>query len=203
MKIGILAFGSLIDDPGEEIANVISGGPLAIKIPFPVEYGRFSLSRGGAPTLVPHASGGSVTAQILHLTFDCSKQFAMDILWRREIRSSNSSRKYSPGTGANAVLVKVWRDFHDFDEVFYTDFNKEGKCFDLTAGKLASSAIDSVGRANPGKDGISYLINNIRNGIITSLTLEYETSVLALTRASSLEEALEISKNSKGSGINY
>jgi hypothetical protein len=50
--------------------------------------------------------------------------------------------------------------------------------------------------------GFSYLINNIRNGIITPLTLEYETSVLALTRASSLEEALEISRNSKGSGTN-
>lgn len=190
-----MAFGSLIDDPGEEIANVISGGPVTVETPFPVEYGRFSLSRGGAPTLVPHASGGSVTARILPLTFDCSKQFAMDILWRREIRSSNSSRKYSPGTGANAVLVKVWRDFHDFDEVFYTDFNKEGKCFDLTARKLASAAIESVGRANPGKDGITYLLNNIRNGIITPLTPEYEISVLSMTGAASLEEALEISKN--------
>lgn len=195
MKIGILAFGSLIDDPGEEIANVIFGDSITVETPFPVEYGRFSLRRGGAPTLVPHACGGSVTARILPLTFDCSKQFAMDILWRREIRSSNSSRKYSPGTGANAVLVKVWRDFHDFDEVFYTDFNKEGKCFDLTAGKLASAAIESVGRANPGKDGITYLLNNIRNGIITPLTLEYEASVLSMTGAASLEEALEISKN--------
>jgi len=195
MKIGILAFGSLIDDPGREIANVISGGLITIETPFPVEYGRFSLSRGGAPTLVPHASGGSVTAQILPLTSECSKQFAMDILWRREIRSSNSSRKYSPGTGANAVLVKVCRDFHDFDEVFYTDFNKEGKCFDLTARKLASAAIESVGRADSGKDGITYLLNNIRNGIITPLTPEYETSVLAMTGAALLEEALEISKN--------
>jgi hypothetical protein len=195
MKIGILAFGSLIDDPGEEIANVIFGDSIIVETPFPVEYGRFSLRRGGAPTLVPHASGGSVTARILPLTFDCSKQFAMDILWRREIRSSNSSRKYSPGTGANAVLVKVWMDFYDFDEVFYTDFNKEGKCFDLSAGKLASSAIESVGRTDPGKDGITYLLNNIRNGIITPLTPEYETSVLAMTGAASLEEALEISKN--------
>jgi len=69
MKIGILAFGSLIDDLGEEIANVISDDPITIETPFPVEYGRFSLRRGGAPTLVPHASGGSVTAHILPLTF--------------------------------------------------------------------------------------------------------------------------------------
>ena len=37
MKIGILAFGSLIDDPGEEIANVIFGDPIAVETPFPVE----------------------------------------------------------------------------------------------------------------------------------------------------------------------
>lgn len=45
MKIGILAFGSLIDDPGEEIANVISGHSITVETPFPVEYGRFSLRR--------------------------------------------------------------------------------------------------------------------------------------------------------------
>jgi hypothetical protein len=61
MIIGILAFGSLIDDPGEEIANVISGDPIIVETPFPVEYGRFSLSRGGAPTLVPHQKRQSHT----------------------------------------------------------------------------------------------------------------------------------------------
>jgi hypothetical protein len=195
MKIGILAFGSLIDDPGEEIANVISGGPITVETPFPVEYGRFSLSRGRAPTLVPHSSGGEVTARILPLASGCSDKFARDILYRREVYSKDQSREYQRRDGRNDILVETLLNFQGFDMVFYTDFNKEGKCFDLTARKLASAAIESVGRANPGKDGISYLLNNIRNGIITPLTPEYETSVLAMTGASSLEESLEISKN--------
>jgi len=53
--IGILAYGSLIIDPGPEI------GPLIVRrittvTPFVVEYARLSRTRGGAPTLVPHSS---------------------------------------------------------------------------------------------------------------------------------------------------
>ena len=38
MKIGILAFGSLIDDPGEEIANVIFGDPIPVHTLFPSRF---------------------------------------------------------------------------------------------------------------------------------------------------------------------
>lgn len=195
MKGGILAFGSLIDDLGDELSAAIKGDPILASTPFPVEYGRFSLSRGGAPTLVPHLSGGKVTARILPLASACSDKFARDILYRREVRSKDQSREYQRRDGRNDILVETLLNFQGFDMVFYTDFNAEGKCFDLTAGKLASAAIESVGRADPGKDGITYLLNNIRNGIITPLTPEYEISVLAMTGAASLEEALEISKN--------
>jgi len=74
MKGGILAFGSLIDDLGDELSAAIKGGPILASTPFPVEYGRFSLSRGGAPTLVPHLSGGKVTARILPLASACPKR---------------------------------------------------------------------------------------------------------------------------------
>ena len=52
--VGILAYGSLIADPGVEI------GPLIVRridtlTPFPVEYARFSATRGGRPTAVPHS----------------------------------------------------------------------------------------------------------------------------------------------------
>jgi hypothetical protein len=141
MKIGILAFGSLIDDPGKEIANVISGDSITVETPFPVEYGRFSLSRGRAPTVVPHASGGEVTARILPLASGCSDKFARDILYRREVYSKDQSREYQRRDGRNDILVETLLNFQGFDMVFYTDFNAEGKCFDLTAGKLASAAI--------------------------------------------------------------
>ena len=37
MKIGILAFGSLIDDPGDELSDAITGDPILVETPFPVE----------------------------------------------------------------------------------------------------------------------------------------------------------------------
>ena len=58
-SVGILAYGSLIADPGVEI------GPLIVRrietlTPFSVEFARFSATRGGAPTAVPHSSGKRV-----------------------------------------------------------------------------------------------------------------------------------------------
>ena len=52
-KIAILAYGSLIDEPGEELENCIVNRLGPILTPFKVEYARSSRTRGGAPTLVP------------------------------------------------------------------------------------------------------------------------------------------------------
>ena len=49
--------------------------------------------------------------------------------------------------------------------MLYTDFPIEGKNGNLTAEDLAKRAIQSVGKADEGKDGISYLINAIASGI--------------------------------------
>ncbi len=53
MKIGILAFGSLIDDPGEEIANVIFGDPIAVETPVEISQ------RGRALIIDILSSGGA------------------------------------------------------------------------------------------------------------------------------------------------
>jgi hypothetical protein len=192
MKIGILAFGSLIDDPGEEIAAAMCGSPVLVRTPFGVEYGRLSSSRGDAPTLVPHALGGVVDARILPLAAECSEEFAMNILYRREIRKVGTDRRYTPSPWPNAVLVKPWRDFHGFDVVFYTDFNDEGKIERPLPENLAKKAIASVELAKEGKDGITYLMDNIRNGILTPLTRDYESEILKQTGAIDLQEALKI-----------
>jgi hypothetical protein len=192
MKIGILAFGSLIDDPGDEIAAAMCGIQIPVRTPFGVEYGRLSSSRRGAPTLVPHALGGFVSARILSLAADCSEGFAMDILYRREIHAVGSSSKYTRSSGPNSVLVKRWRDFHGFDVVFYTDFNEGGKEAKPIPKKLAQSAIGSVSPDYEGKDGITYLANNIQNGIHTPLTSDYESEILKQTGAIDLQEALKI-----------
>ncbi|QEX18085.1 hypothetical protein FRZ44_33890 [Hypericibacter terrae] len=46
--VGILAYGSLIDDPGEEIAGAIIRMTADILTPFSIEFARRSRSRGGA-----------------------------------------------------------------------------------------------------------------------------------------------------------
>lgn len=82
--IGILAYGSLIDDPGGEIEPYIIKR-IEIETPFPVEFARSSRTRDGAPTLVPVSQGGStVHAVILVLDREVSESQARDVLWRRE-----------------------------------------------------------------------------------------------------------------------
>jgi hypothetical protein len=85
-NIGILAFGSLIQDPGPELeARIVMR--IKTPTPFPVEYARISgNTRGGAPTLVPHDSGSPVSAEIFVLDDAVSVDEARNMLWRLETR---------------------------------------------------------------------------------------------------------------------
>ena len=60
--------------------------------------------------------------------------------------------------------------------------------------RLVSHAINSVRIAAAGKDGISYLTNNISVGIRTSLTSGYEAEILKQTKTHSLQEALVVAR---------
>ena len=51
-RIGILAYGSLIDEPGLEIEQLIIHR-INCLTPFKVEYARKSGTRGDGPTLIP------------------------------------------------------------------------------------------------------------------------------------------------------
>jgi hypothetical protein len=62
-SLGILAFGSLIDNPGAEIEAALVGRKLNIRTPFGVEFARSSIKRGGAPTLVPSLSKARVWSE--------------------------------------------------------------------------------------------------------------------------------------------
>lgn len=65
--IGILAYGSLINNPGPELEKVIVT-ILDTTTPFGIEYGRKSVKRGGAPTLTISRTGGiRANAKILVL----------------------------------------------------------------------------------------------------------------------------------------
>ena len=189
MPLGILAFGSLISDPGSEIESRIVMR-IRTHTPFPVEFGRYSgTTRGGAPTLVPHHHGEPVGGEILVLDDRGTVEEAKDMLWRRETHNIGTGKKYPAGSGPNAVQVPE-TTHPSVRSILYTDFNPEGKIDKPTPEELALMAIKSVRKAESGKDGISYLLNAISDGIETPLTTAYKAEILRQTKTESLSEAL-------------
>jgi len=194
MTIGILAYGSLIGDPGNEIKNATENRIRNVKTPFKVEFARSSTGRDGAPTLIPVEDGGAhVNAVIFVLKEHVTEEEAKDMLYRREMNEVGSQREYSPpeNPGPNNVLVEEVDDFYRVDKVFYTKIG--ANIDDLKPQKLAKLAIESA-KADAGaekRDGISYLINAKKNGIKTPLMPEYEEEILRKTGSQSLEEAWE------------
>jgi len=97
-RVGILAFGSLVHNPGPEIQAKIATR-IKTNTPFPVEYGRYSAkTRCGAPTLVPHPQGSPVAAEILVLDDDVTVEEATNMLWQRETGKIGTSETYTQGT---------------------------------------------------------------------------------------------------------
>jgi hypothetical protein len=189
-KVGILAFGSLNVDPGDEILPTVFMW-IRMQTPFPVEYGRLSLTRGGAPTLVPHPKGAPVAAQVLVLENSISVDEARNMLWRRERRRIGSGEAYVEGNSPNSVLVRTFNDHPCVETIHYTDFHPTGKISHPSSVELAQCAIESVKKAEAGKDGISYLIRAIASGIETPLSKNYVAEIQRLTGTVSLSKALE------------
>ena len=191
-RIAILAFGSLIEDPGKEIGALISDRIEGVATPFSIEFARSSGTRCGAPTLIPVDDGGSsVKAVLLVLDSAVGLQQAETLLWRRETRNEFSKSKYSRPTdlGPNQVVVEAIQDFHGCDVALYTKIgaNIEKLCPDHLADLAISSARGNAG-ANK-NDGISYLASAIRQGITTPLLDGYKAAILRKTRAGDLDEA--------------
>lgn len=192
-SIGILAYGSLIEEAGSEIEPLIRERRESIETPFSIEFARRSSTRDGAPTVVPVESGGCpVDATILVLEAGVSVTEARDLLWRRETRNENSDRRYSPPTmpNPNKVVVETLRNFEGIDVVLYTKLG--ANITDISAEKLADLAIKSAKAeaGRKGQDGISYLISVKRHRISTPLMPGYEKEILRKTGASGLDDAL-------------
>jgi len=196
-KIGILAYGSLIDDPGSEIESVIVDR-LEVETRFRVEFARKSRIRGDAPTLVPVKEGGStIKAKILVLKESISKEEAKNRLYRREINKIGSQKEYDRPNPCDPIgdIVCIEEDYESFpDLVDLLLYTKIAPTPNLTPDKLASLAIDSA-RSKFGaqrRDGISYLIDIKSRGNKTPLMGEYEEKILDGTKTSNLEEAWEV-----------
>lgn len=191
--VGILAYGSLIQDPGSEILPRLTRR-IRVQTPFGVEFGRYSNTRGGAPTLVPHPCGRPVNAEILVLRDGIGLDEARDLLWRRETRKEGTDLRYRRGSSPNSVLVEGCGPMCGVAHVLYTDFRSTGKVAEPDVDKLAERAIASASKARIGKDGITYLIEVTEAGVETWLLSAYQNEILRLTSSETLAEALMIAR---------
>lgn len=204
-RFGILAYGSLLAEPGVEIANVVEERIENVATPFAVEYARSSRNRAGAPTLVPVLSGigAPVMAQILVIRPDTPETWTKDIMYRREIRrvgeerySYNHERQTKKSDG---VCIKEVYNLAGIPEVLYIDLESNlnfvfdrSLTIDEKAARLAHLAVESLKSwtYDLGRDGIRYLADALRYGIHTPLTEAYCAAILKLAdNAPDLETA--------------
>ncbi len=192
-NIGILAYGSLIEDPGVEITPLIVNRISDVDTPFKIEFARKSSTRSNAPTLVCVNEGGSsVKGTILVLNSDINLSEAESLLWRRETRKENSNLNYTHPTNPtkNTMIVEHINNFYGLSTVLFTKLgaNIEHPTGDALADLAIASAKDDAGQKN--MDGISYLISVKRQGISTPLMKSYEIEIIKKTNCEDLESAL-------------
>ena len=193
-EIGILAFGSLINDPGAELAAATARRIAEVPTPFKVEFARSSITRDGAPTLVPVADGGSeVSATLIVLKPGIQLTAARDMLWRREAHQVGGDAPYVEGK--TSPKIDELAPFDGIGRVLFA--RPDADINPLNAETLARLAVESARRAAGGQneDGISYLIAAKKAGIKTPLMSDYEAAILRLTGRASLEEALASLRN--------
>lgn len=190
-SVGILAYGSLLSDLGEELAALVLDQIDAVETPFSVELARACSCRDRAPTLAPVETGGTpVQGAILLAGPSASEETVANALWRRETREQRRSETTSPD--AKDLLIHRARSLeaeHDVDRVFYAHL--KANIDDLRPEHLAELAIESA-RSDAGRrreDGIAYLIDLKAEGVSTPLMPAYEEEILQRTGTDTLEEA--------------
>ncbi len=192
MTIGILAYGSLIPNPGAEIGPVTVRRIDGVETPFRVEFSRSSRVRDGAPTLVPVDRGGAkVTGAVLVLHDSVTETSAQDMLYRRERNRVGSGDRYAdvdPADPDSAFLGRL-DGFAGLDVVFHAALraNIEEPTPEILARLAIASAAAPSGVVD--RDGIRYLMDAKQSRIVTPLMPEYECEILRRTGGRDLEEA--------------
>lgn len=185
MTIGILAYGSLLDDPGEALAHVTVQVLDVAATPFAVEFGRSSRSRDGAPTLTRvEDQGAPVPAGVFVLDPSLDLVGARTLLYRRE-----SHRNTAVASGARPSWIHCLRGFAGVDVCLYAALARNIRSLEPKA--LAKLAVASAARTSGAlrRDGISYLEAQLRRDVRTPLSRMYEDEILKLVGASDLSSA--------------
>lgn len=209
MSIGILAYGSLITDPDYEIRASTRSVIENVQTPFCVEYARKSSSRNGAPTLVSVSEegiGSPVKGSILVLDPTITEQQALNMLYRREIHMVGTNKVYDPHSQGDVHIAAV-EDFMglqkviytaikpNFDEILNPSLSPHQKAALLADAAICSLCPDTFSECT---DGIVYLHNNIKNGIITPLTDLYREEILRRANTHDLMKARAFFASQKG-----
>ena len=125
-RIAILAFGSLIDEPGKAISPLIReriGGcaDAILDRVCKVEHALVVVLRLSFPVDV---GGSPVNGVLLVLDSAISLAEAKTFLWRRETRRECSEKQYSrpANPGQNQVVVECIENFGGCDVVLYTRY---------------------------------------------------------------------------------
>lgn len=197
MTIGILAYGSLIPNPGAEIGPVTARRLTGVETPFKIEFSRSSRVRDRAPTLVPVERGGAgVPGVVLVLHDSVTETSAQDMLYRRERNRVGSGDVYADVDPADLDTAFLGRldCFAGLDVVFHAALRANLE--EPTAQVLARLAIESAAAPSGavGRDGISYLMDAKESGIVTPLMAGYEREILRQTGARDLGEARAIAR---------
>lgn len=192
-QIGILAYGSLLSDPGARLTGLIEKRLDGVQTPFPVELARACSCRDHAPTLAPvNAGGARVRGALLLARPSVSETTLTDALWQRETRTERRDEATTPET--KDLLIRRARPLeeeHNLRRVFYAHL--KANIDDRRPGRLAELAIESA-RSDAGRrreDGIAYLIDLKAEGVTTPLMPAYEEELLRRVGAATLEDARE------------
>ena len=210
---GILAYGSLISEPGKQIKRKTIDEKKAYT-PFPVEFARSSSTRGGAPTLVPVKKGDIVEGRVF--VMNMSEREAANMLYSRETHKTNVEYPYHKngeiieysGNDHNqnfviserGVFIGRLTNFADLGDVLFPqlapniiDPNSEvGPDPELLAHLAIMSVIrqyDFLKKCGSDKDGISYLKQVSDDGICTQISPKYIERVLEITESGCLKVA--------------
>lgn len=190
-QIGILAYGSLLSEPGAELDELLAGRIGGVETPFPVELARACSCRDYAPTLAPVENGGArVRGEILLARPSVSVTTLTEALWRRETRTERRDEATTLET--KDLLIRRARSLeekHGLRRVFYADL--KANIDDRRPEHLAEMAIESA-RSEAGRrreDGIAYLVDLKSEDISTPLLDQYEEEMLRKTDSPSLRRA--------------
>ena len=171
-RIAVLAYGSLIRQPGAGLALVIASVE-PCRTPFPVEYGRASRRWHGGPVLVPHERGAPVDGALLLLADDVDLGTAVELLAARE------------GLESGRGVVEV--DMPGNRLVIAAALPRNLPAPDMEPDALARRAVDSA--RHDARNGVAYLNGALRSGVRTPASEAYARSVMELVGATSLDEA--------------